>query len=133
VVSHENVEVVRRIYAGLDDRLEPPPELFEPDYEFDPSEVAPDVGVLRGYEAMQDNMRAYWETFEDFHYELEAVIHADERQVVTAVRDRARMKGSEVEVTNRYFHVWAFAAGKVARVSVHTDKSRALEAAGLRD
>jgi ketosteroid isomerase-like protein len=132
-MSDKNVQIVRRIYGGLDDHLEPPPELFEPDYEFDPTDAVADGEVLRGYEAVQDRMGEYWDMFEDFHYELEEVIHSDGRQVVTLVRDRARMKGSDVEVTNRYFHVFTLAAGRVVRLSVHTDTRRALQAAGLRD
>jgi ketosteroid isomerase-like protein len=132
-MSDENVQIVRRIYVGLDDRLEPPRELFEPEYEFDPTDAVADGEVLQGYDAVQDRMGEYWDMFEDFHYELEEVIHADEKQVVTLVRDRARMKGSDVEVTNRYFHVFTLAGGRVIRLSVHNDKRRALHAAGLRD
>jgi ketosteroid isomerase-like protein len=76
-------------------------------------------------------MRPYWETFEAFHVEIEEVIHADEVQVVDLVRDGGRMKGSDAEVWNRFFHVWTFRDGKVVRVSIHTDRSSALEAAGL--
>ena len=54
-------------------------------------------------------------------------------QVVTVVRDGGRLKGSDAEVWNRFFHVWAFRSGKVLRLSVHTDRDRALEAAGLRE
>jgi ketosteroid isomerase-like protein len=61
------------------------------------------------------------------------LIHVDERRVVTAVRDGGRMKGSDAEVWNRFFHVWTFAEGKIIRLSIHTDRDRALEAAGLRE
>jgi hypothetical protein len=50
-------------------------------------------------------MLTYWTMFENFHVEVEEVIHADERQVVTAVRDGGQMKGSDAEVWNRFFHV----------------------------
>ena len=59
--------------------------------------------------------------------------HADEEQVVTCVRDGGRIKGSDAEVWNRFFHVWTFGDGKIVRLSIHTDKNRALEAAGLRE
>ncbi len=32
---------------------------------------------------------------------------------------------------NRFFHVWTFGDGKIVRLSLHTDKNQALEAAGL--
>lgn len=115
--------------AGLED----PPRLFDPDYEFDARDVAPDIGIVRGPEATGEALREYWETFEDFHIELKEVLHADEEHVVTAVQDGGRMKGSDAEVWNHLFHVWTFRDGKVVRTSSHTDKNRALKAAGLRD
>jgi ketosteroid isomerase-like protein len=76
-------------------------------------------------------LRGYTEMFEDFRVELKEVIHADERLVVTAARDGGRLKGSEAEVWNDFFHVWTFRDGKVTRRSSHGTRSHALEAAGL--
>ncbi len=56
---------------------------------------------------------------------------SDENRVVTSVEDGGRMKGSGAEVWNRLFHVTTFRDGKIVRFSSHTDKNRALEAAGL--
>lgn len=86
-----------------------------------------------GTEAAQEAFLTYWETFDGFHVEIEEVIHADEERVVTAVRDGGRLKGSEAEVWNRFFHVYAFRERKIVRLSIHTDKDRALEAARLRE
>jgi ketosteroid isomerase-like protein len=69
--------------------------------------------------------------FDDFHIEIEEVIHADAKQVITRVRDGGRMKGSDSEVWNRFFHVWTFGDGKVVSLSLHIDRNQALEAAGL--
>jgi ketosteroid isomerase-like protein len=132
-MSQANVEIVRRMYEGVTARLETPQELLDPDYEVDASDVSPEFGWPRGFEAAEEALRDYWETFEDFHVEIEEVIHADEQQVVTAVRDGGHMRGSDAEVWNRFFHVWSFGDGKIARLSIHTDKNRALEAAGLRE
>jgi ketosteroid isomerase-like protein len=133
-MSQENVETVRRVYEEVTARLEMPRELFEPELELDVMDVSPDqVGVLRGLDAAQESFREYWETFEDFHVEIEEVIHADEDQVVTAVRDGGRVHGSDTEVWNRFLHVWTFGDGKIVRLSIHTDRKRALEAAGLRE
>ena len=130
-MSQENVEAVQQAYEGANDRLEFPKGLFDPDWELDVTDVAPDVdGVLRGLPT-QEAFREYWEIFEDFHIEVEEVIHADEEQVVTAVRDSGRLRGTDAEVSNRFFHVWGFGDGKIIRMSVHADRNRALEAAGL--
>jgi len=130
-MSEENVEIVRRIYAEQVGRPEAVRELYEPDYETDLTDAGPDVGVVRGFDAAEEALRPYWEMFDDFRYEIEEVIHADERRVVTAVRDGGRMRETDSEVWNRFFHVWTFRAGKVVRVSAHLNRTRALEAAGL--
>ena len=133
-MSQENVEIVKRAYEMVTAHLEIPQELMAPDWEVDVTEVSPDfAGVVRGPQASQEVFREYWETFEDFRVEIEEVIHADEEQVVTAVRDGGYVPGSDTEVWNLFFHVWTFGDGKIVRLSVHTDRKRALEAAGLRE
>ena len=127
---HENVQTVRRIYAEQVAHPEAVRELYDPDYETDLTDAGPDVGVVVGFDAAEEALRPYWEIFEDFRYEIEEVIHADERQVITVVRDGGRMRGSGSEVWNRFFHVWSFRDGKVVRISAHLSRSRALEAAG---
>ena len=130
-MSEKNVETVRRVYEGVSARLETPPELFDPDYEFDNTELWPDLSEVLGFEAAQKAMREYWETFDAYHVEIEEVIHSDEGRVVVLVRDGGRMRGTDAEVWNRFFHVWTLRDGRIVRLSVHTDRGRSLEAAGL--
>jgi ketosteroid isomerase-like protein len=59
------------------------------------------------------------------------VIHADEGRVVNVVRAGGRMRGTDAEVWNRFFHVWTFRDGRIVRLSIHADRNRAVEAAGL--
>jgi ketosteroid isomerase-like protein len=129
-MSHENVEAVRRVYEGVNDRMEVPREPFDPDYEFDNTELWPDIAEVLGFDAAQEAMREYWETFEAYRVEIEEVIHADEGRAVVAVRDGGRMRGADAEVWNTFFHVWTFRDGSIIRLSVHTDRNRALEVAG---
>ena len=130
-MSEKNVETVRRVYEGVSARLEVPRELFDPDYEFDNTELWPDIaGVLR-FDAAQDTMREYWETFDAYRVEIEEVIHSDAEHVVTSVHDGGRLRGSDSVVRAHFFHVWTFRGGKVVRFSGHFDRNRALEAAGL--
>jgi uncharacterized protein len=130
-MSEENVETVRRVYEGVNARLEVPRELFDPDYEFDNTELWPDVVEVLGFTAAQDAMREYWETFDAYRVEIDEVIHTDEGRVVNVVRDGGRMKGTDTEVWNRFIHVWTLRDGRIVRLSVHADRSRALEVAGL--
>lgn len=126
-----NVEAVRRIYERVNASLEFPEELFDGHFESDMREVG--GGAPLRLDATQETLRGYFETFEDFHVEMEEVIHVDGGHVVNALRDGGRIRGSDAEVSNRYFHVWTFGDGKVVRLSVHTERKRALEAAGLRE
>ncbi len=129
-MSQENVEVVRRIYEEVSaHHWEGSPDLFDPEYAVDLTDAYPDLGVVRS--VGETELRGYFETFEDFRVELTEVIHADEKHVVTAVRDGGRLKGSDAEVWNRFFHVWTFRDGKVTRRSSHRERIQALEAAGL--
>jgi ketosteroid isomerase-like protein len=130
-MSEENVETVRRVYEGVNARMEVPRELFDPEYEFDNTELWPDIVGALGFDAAQETMREYWKTFEGYRVEIEEVIYADEGRVVVVVRDGGRMRGTDAEVWNSFVHVWTLRDGKIVRLSVHTDRNGALEAAGL--
>jgi ketosteroid isomerase-like protein len=130
-MSQENVEAVRRIYERVTASMEWPEELFDADFESDMRELG--VGALLRLDATQEALREYFETFDDFHVEMEELIHADGEHVVNTIRDGGRIRGSDAEVSNRYFHVWTFGDARIVRLSVHTERKRALEAAGLRE
>jgi ketosteroid isomerase-like protein len=130
-MSQENVEIVRRLYEEFSTRHDVPAALFAPDYEMDMSDMAFDVGIQRGFDAAREAFLQYAGTFDDFRIELRDVIHADEEHVVTEIRDGGRVKGSDAEVWNRYFNAWTLRDLKVVRLSSHTHRTRALEAAGL--
>jgi ketosteroid isomerase-like protein len=131
-VAEETVAIVHRGYEHVTADLEMPADLFDVDIEVDSRGVgAGNFGVIRGLRPAQAALREYWEMFDHFHVEPEEVIHADEEQVVTAVRDGGRIKGSDAEVWNRFFHVWTLRDRKIVRLSIHTDRDHALRAAGL--
>ena len=130
-MSQESVEIVRDMYEAFN-RGELPVASFTTDFELDASDVVADAsGVVRGIEAAGNEMQAYWKTFDSFRVEMEEVIHADDEHVVGIVRDRGRIPGSDAEISNRFFNVFTFRDGRIARMSFHTDRSRALAAAGL--
>jgi ketosteroid isomerase-like protein len=128
-MSEENTELVRRVYEVIVSRLDPPPELFHPEFELDARQIGSDFPVVRGPEAALRALRPYHETFDEFHIDVEAVIHADGSHVVTSVRDRGRIKESGAVVSNSFFHVWTFRGGRVACCSIHLDRAKALASA----
>jgi ketosteroid isomerase-like protein len=131
-MSHGSVELVRDMYAAFN-RGESPLASFTADFELDTTDVTPDGTVVRGTEAAESEMQAYWKNFDDFRVEMEEVIHADDERVVGVVRDRGRLPGSDAEISNVFFNVFTFRDGRIARLSFHTDRSSALAAAGLPD
>ena len=132
-MSRENVEIVRRIYEGINARREFPPEWFAPDCVTDWTDVAPEGELLRGVEATNTALAPYFATFEDFHVVAEEIVHADRERVIVAIRDGGRLRGSDTEISSRYFDVWTFHDGKVVRLSAHTDRTRAFNAVGLEE
>lgn len=101
-----------------------------PVYEFDVTEIGPDIGIVVGFDAATEAMRPYFHGFDDFRMEIDEVLHADDRNLVVAMHDTGRMHGRDFEVTNHRFHVWTFREGKVIRFSAHLDRDRAFDAAG---
>jgi ketosteroid isomerase-like protein len=132
-MSQENVDIVRRVYDEISTQRTWPRELFAEDFEFDGTDIALDQGAVIGVAATERVMLPYVGTFDEYAIEIDEVIHADTRLVITAVRDGGRIKGGGATVSNRFFHVWTFRGGEVCRFSSHTDRNRALEAAGLAD
>ena len=66
-MSEENVEIVRRIYDEIVASPEGIRELYASDYQLDVTDIGPDIGVIRGFDAANEALRSYFETFEDFY------------------------------------------------------------------
>jgi ketosteroid isomerase-like protein len=132
-MSEENLAIVRRIYAEYAGDPDAVRDAYRSDFEFDVTEIGPDIGIVAGFDAATEAMRPYFDSFDDFRMEIDEVLHADDRHVVVAMHDTGRMHGSDFEVTNHRVHVWTFRDGKVVRFSSHLDPAAALEAAGLSD
>ena len=129
--GEENVEVIRRAYASVNATGDVPDELLLSDMTIDGTGATPDIGASLPVEAAREALRSYIQTFEGFRVELNELIHADGSCVVTMVRDGGRLKGSEAEIWNRFFHVFSFRDHRIASFAAYTDRKQALEAAGL--
>jgi ketosteroid isomerase-like protein len=132
-MSEENVEIVRRIYSKVGEQKALPGEFFAPDCVTDWTDVSPDFSRLQGVDAAQQALAPCFETFDDFRVEIRDVVRLEGDRVVTALRDGGRIRGSDAEVWNHYFHAWAFGEGKVIWLSSHRDRDDALRAVGLGD
>ena len=122
---------MRQVYEHFSDRGELAVHLASADFEFDVSEVMPDMAGKHGLEAAERLFRSYAGMFVDFEIRLQEVIAAEGDHVVTAVVDGGHLRGSDAEVHNQFFHVFTIRDGRVVRWSSHTDRQHALKAARL--
>jgi len=144
-MSRENIEVVRDFYASLDTwlaslssgpamPLEQSPgvdELFEhldPEAEWDWL-FSPET--FRGREELLQAVADYLETVGEWRVDVEELVDGTGDRVLAMSRVVARGKGSGAPVFQPIFTVFTVRNGKVARIEDHTERSEALEAAGL--
>jgi ketosteroid isomerase-like protein len=137
-MSQENVKLIRRISEAIDrgdldgavSIANPPPE-----FEFDPAPGVPQpdlLGVQRGPEGLRRVLEPFWGEFDDLHVELHEVIGAGD-QVFAAATVRGRGKHSGVQTSWDLWGVWTVREGRALRWQGFTDRTAALEAAGLRE
>ena len=133
-MSHENVEVIRRGMAVINEgRLQPVlefiDEFVDPDMELRVGRL-PDVGRGGG----RERVKAFWAeimgTFE-WRFEADELIDAGDAVIVVA-RLIARGRESGAEVTDPMVMVYGFRDGRVISGDAYKTKREALEAAGLR-
>jgi ketosteroid isomerase-like protein len=126
-MSQENVEIVRRIFeayaSGGSDAAR---VLLHPEVVWNAADEAPSRGP--------DEVMAYmerWEgEWEDLRTVVEEFVDAGHRVLVT-VHFSGRGKQSGIEVDTRLYEVYAVRDAKIIRMDEFTERSRALEAAGL--
>jgi ketosteroid isomerase-like protein len=130
-MSRENVEIVRRAYEAFNrGSLDAVTAMVDPEIEFVPPPGLGESGQ-RGVESVLAMARQWIETFDDFRVDAERFIDPGGDCVVAFVRDRGRVKGTDVEIHNQFIHVWTLRGGKLVRWEGYTDETEALEAAGL--
>jgi len=132
-MSQENVEIVRRVYALLDEGDETVWDLASPGFVLDFSRRLIDPVVLRGrgqVQAWYDREMEMWEGGHN-RWEPKELIGAGDK-VVAFIRTSGRGKASGVEVEAYVWNVWTFRDGKGAEWTYFgDDRAAALEAAGL--
>ena len=133
-MSQENGEIVRRLYALLDqDDYEAFFDELPPEFVFDFSRRLIDPVVLRGRDEMRAWMEGERQMLEGGHLgsEPKELIDAGDK-VLGLVRVSGRGKASGVEVEAYVWTVWTVRDGKAVQLTYFgDDRAAALEAAGL--
>jgi ketosteroid isomerase-like protein len=128
-MSQENVEIVRRFGEAMD----------RGDHASALRFLAPDVvvtvmqeGAVHGREAVSAMWKRWEAEWEEMEIVTEELLDVGDHVVVT-MRESGRGRSSGAKVGARYFSVVTLRDGKIVRAAEYTERSRALEAAGLQE
>ena len=102
----------------------------DPDVELHEWPNAPGAEVHRGPDGVRKALDGWFEIWEWMHLEIEDITEVGDRVLFT-LHQRAKGKGSEIEIEITSFNVYSFRDGKVFRIQLFTELEPALEAAGL--
>ena len=135
-MSHENVEVVRRVTAVMDaEGFEAALPLFlkaaHPDVEWREDPAWPGSATYRGIEQVRQVILDRMATL-DFDQQTEDLIDVDDR-VVVLVRWVGRGKASGAQGEISMAMVWTVREQAITMIEFFLDRAQALEAVGLRD
>ena len=135
-MSRENVELLRRSYAALNQAFSTGEDLLPVIREGTDPDFVVEMGVLEGTfhgpEGFKDFIEGQLAIIEDLRSDPEEFIDAGDRVVVPfRLSGRARKTGIPLEY--HYVHVWTFRGGKAVHLRLYTKKAKALEAVGLRE
>jgi ketosteroid isomerase-like protein len=130
-MSADNVELIRRFVDAFNrGEVESMAEHYDPDVELHEWPTAPGASVYRGAEGVLSAIDGWFEIWEWMRVEIVELVDAGD-DVLVILDQRAKGKGSEVEVEIRSFNVYTFRDGKVIRIQLFTEPEPANEAAGL--
>ena len=133
VAESENVAAVRR-FADAFNRRDFDSVLagVAPDVELHEWPAGPDARSYRGPDEVLQAIGNWFDAWEWMKVEVEDIVEAGERVLVTQ-HQRAKGKGSAIEVEVRSFNVYTFRDGKLIRMQLFTEREPAVEAFGPTD
>ena len=123
-MSQENVEIVRRflVVVDIDEAL----TYADPGIVWNPIEELP----TEGHGAVRASLARWKAEWHDYKVMPEQFVDSGDRVVVT-VRLRGRGRGSGIEIGALFYDVYTLRDSKIVRMDQFTERSQALEAAGL--
>jgi uncharacterized protein len=132
-MSHENVEIVRRLYeAWQTEGFGVVPELMDPDIEWVNPTYAVEPGTRRGYDEFDAAARSFTSVYRESRASDATFYDAGERIAVKAML-ASRSMGSDVPIRAQRGYVFDLRDGRVRRFAWFNDPAEALEAVGLAD
>jgi ketosteroid isomerase-like protein len=116
-MAGSNVEAVRRMYdaAPSGENPEPLRELLDPDVELIVHGKDPRAGRYEGAAGVREFFEGWFEAWERVEFDVERIEAVDDDRVAVDIHQRARGRGSGVEVENRPGQLWTFRDGRAVR------------------
>jgi ketosteroid isomerase-like protein len=131
-VSRENVDVVRRWWAGFNADGVPPLALCDEGIEISNPPRFPVRGPYIGHDGVRQWATEVWDVFDDLRMEVEEVIDAeDDETVVSVQRIRGVMRHTKLPWDIQWAGVLTLREGRVVRAQGYMTRAKALEAVGL--
>lgn len=128
-MSQENMETVRKAFAAFErGDLNALLDLMADDMVT--HRIDPDGAVYFGKEGFFQSAAEWTEDFDDWTVAAEEFLEGSDG-VLVRVRQTARGRVSGVPVESLMWFDMRMHEGRIARVTFHTDRARAFEAAGL--
>jgi ketosteroid isomerase-like protein len=106
-------------------------EVADPAIEFDISRTNPESQVYRGRDGMVEALEQWIGTLDAYELQALELIDAAPDPVVTVIRERGRLKGSDGWVEHTRGAVWTIEGQRIIRYEEHQNRAWALKAAGL--
>jgi ketosteroid isomerase-like protein len=125
-MSQENVEIVRRMYDAFNRGDPAAAEYLHPEAEMHQLSEVPDAQSYYGREEFVRGLGVWLSGWEEFRFEPEEMTQVGDH-VVMQVRLWGRGRGSGVETTMRWFHVWTIRDRKPHTCVVRTTREEALK------
>jgi ketosteroid isomerase-like protein len=131
-MSQENVEIVRKLYAGLGkgDMWGAAP-LFDPTIELHRYGGQP--GSWRGLDGLATGAKDYMEAFHDLRIEGERFVDLGDEKVLVFRSDHGRGRDSGLPFAQELADVLTLREGRIVKWESYWDRADALEAVGLRE
>ena len=131
-MSEENVEIVRRWWAGFNEDGMPPLSLCDDEIEIRNPPDFPVRGLFRGHEGVRSWRDQVFDIFDKARVEPEDIVdvHGDGETVLMLLRASGTASYTGIEVDVEWAAIWTIRDGKVLRAQGYLDRAEALEAAG---
>jgi|SRR5215211_3027594 len=131
-MSETNVEIIRRGYEAWNrGDLDHIRRVTDDSFEWREASEVPGASTRRGRAEFERYLRSFRHFWREFEFEPIEIRDAGDR-VLAIVVERGRSARGDLEVSQRFVHVWTLRNGKAVRLEGFYDEGEALEAAGLR-